>query len=139
MVRQLAYATCFLALCVLIHAVGTIVMARIYRLRDPGSAKVRRHRPLLQLCAGFVLVFSLHILETVVWAGAYVSLGAIATLEEALYFSIVSFTTVGYGDVVLSSDWRILGACEAVTGTLMFGWSVGLLVILVQRVTKQLA
>jgi voltage-gated potassium channel Kch len=139
MLRQLAYAAVFLGICVLIHAAGTIVIARIYHLRGLASNEVRLHRPLLRLSAGFVLVFSLHILETLVWAGAYVSLGAIATLEEALYFSIVSFTTVGYGDVVLSSDWRILGACEAVTGTLMFGWSVGLLVILVQRVTKQLA
>jgi hypothetical protein len=45
---------------------------------------------------------------------------------------------VGYGDLVLPPDWRIFGVCEAVAGTLMFGWSVGLLVILIERVTKQL-
>ncbi|MGZ9082519.1 MAG: ion channel, partial [Rhodoplanes sp.] len=64
---------------------------------------------LLRLAAGFVLVFFLHILETLVWAGAYVALGAIGALEEALYFSIVTFTTVGYGDLVLPPDWRIFG------------------------------
>ena len=70
------------------------------------------HQPLLRLAAGFVLVFFLHILETLVWAGAYVALGAIGALEDALYFSIVSFTTVGYGDLVLPPDWRIFGVCE---------------------------
>ena len=77
--------------------------------------------------AGFVLVFFLHILETLVWAGAYVALGAIGSLEDALYFSIVSFTTVGYGDLVLPPDWRIFGVCEAVAGTLMFGGPSGCL------------
>ena len=74
-----------------------------------------------------------------VWAGAYVALGAIGSLEEAIYFSIVSFTTVGYGDVVLPRDWRILGASEAAAGILIFGWSVALLIILIERTMKRLA
>ena len=138
MVRQVVYAASLLGLCVLIHAMGTLVMARIYKSRAVPSDAVRLHQPLLRLVIGFVLVFFLHILEMLVWAGAYVSLGAIGGLEEALYFSIVSSTSVGYGDVVLPPDWRILGASEAAAGMLMFGWSVGLLVILVERVTKQL-
>jgi voltage-gated potassium channel Kch len=73
-----------------------------------------------------VFVFFLHVLEVLVWAGAYIALGAIGSFEEAVYFSIVSFTTVGYGDVVLPLDWRILGACEAAAGMLIFGWSVAL-------------
>jgi voltage-gated potassium channel len=72
-----------------------------------------------------------------VWAGAYITLGAIASLEEAIYFSIVSFTTVGYGDVVLPRNWRILGASEAAAGILIFGWSVALLIILIERTMKR--
>jgi hypothetical protein len=136
--RQLTYAALLLGLCVLIHGGGTVAMARIYRSRAVHPEAIRLHRPLLRLAAGFMVVFFLHILETLVWAGAYVALGAIGALEDALYFSIVSFTTVGYGDLVLPPDWRIFGVCEAVAGTLMFGWSVGLLVILIERVTKQL-
>jgi hypothetical protein len=138
MVRQIVYAAFLLGLCVLIHAMGTVAMARVYKSRAVHSDAVRLHQPLLRLAVGFVLVFFLHILEMLVWAGAYVSLGAIGAFEEALYFSIVSSTSVGYGDVVLPPDWRILGACEAAAGMLMFGWSVGLLVILIERVTKQL-
>ena len=138
MVRQLIYAAFLLGLCVLIHAMGTVAMARVYKSPAAHSDAVRLHQPLLRLTVGIVLVFFLHILETLVWAGAYVALGAIGAPEEALYFSIVSFTTVGYGDVVLPPEWRILGASEAAAGTLMFGWSVGLPVILIERVTKQL-
>jgi voltage-gated potassium channel len=77
-----------------------------------------------------LLVFFLHVLEVLIWAGAYVALSAIAGLEEAVYFSIVTFTTVGYGDVVLPRDWRILGASEAAAGILLFGWSIALLIVL---------
>ena len=129
MFRQLIYAAFLLGLCVLIHTAGTVAMARVYKSSAVHPDAIRLHQPLLRLAAGFVLVFFLHILETLVWAGAYVALGAIGALEDALYFSIVSFTTVGYGDLVLPPDWRIFGVCEAVAGTLMFGWSVGLLVI----------
>jgi voltage-gated potassium channel len=138
MIRQLIYAAFLLSLCVLIHAMGTVAMVHVYKSRAVHSDAVQLHQPLLRLAVGFVLVFFLHILEMLVWAGAYVAFGAFGSVEEALYFSIVSSTTVGYGDIVLPPAWRILGACEAAAGMLLFGWSVGLLVILVERVTKQL-
>src|SRR5512147_984022 len=94
---------------VLIHATGTVVMARAIKVRAAPTTRARFFRPLLDLAVGFLFVFFLHVLEVLVWAGAYITLGAIASLEEAIYFSIVSFTTVGYGDVVLPRNWRILG------------------------------
>jgi hypothetical protein len=139
MVRQVLCAALLLGLCVLIHATGTVAMARAIKARVAPTTGVRLFRPLLDLSVGFVLVFFLHVLEVLVWAGAYVALGAIGSLEEAIYFSIVSFTTVGYGDVVLPRDWRILGASEAAAGILIFGWSVALLIVLIERTMKRLA
>jgi len=55
------------------------------------------------------------------WAGLYISLGLFDMLEPALYFAIVSFTTVGYGDVVLDPGWRILAGMTATHGLLTFG------------------
>jgi voltage-gated potassium channel Kch len=138
MVRQVLYAALLLSLCVLIHATGTVAMARAIKVRVAPTTGVRLFRPLLDLAVGFVLVFFLQVLEVLVWAGAYVALGAIGSLEEAIYFSIVSFTTVGYGDVVLPRDWRILGASEAAAGILIFGWSIALLIVLIERTMKQL-
>jgi hypothetical protein len=56
-----------------------------------------------------------------VWAGAYFWLGAFPTLEESVYFSIVAYTTLGLGDVVLPQAWRILAGMEAANGFINFG------------------
>ena len=55
----------------------------------------------------------LHLAEAVVWALFYVLVGALPDLETAVYFSLTSYTTVGYGDVVLPEPWRLLGPIEA--------------------------
>ena len=54
-------------------------------------------------------------------------------LQSALYFSAVTYTTTGYGDLVLPPDWRLVGAVEAVTGILMCGWSTGFFFAIVNR------
>ena len=64
--------------------------------------------------------------EAATWAGVYVAMGdatGLRTFEDALYFSLVTFATVGYGDVVLSGHHRILAGIEAMNGILLFGWS----------------
>lgn len=67
------------------------------------------------------------ILSAEIWAWAflylYLDLHAVHNLETSLYFSMVSFTTVGYGDIVLSPNDRLLGAMQATSGMLLFGWS----------------
>lgn len=138
MLRQWLCAALLLGLCVLIHAVGTVAMAHVGKPRAVSRDGIDYFRPLLSLAMGFLLVFFLHGFEMLIWAAAYVLLGAIGSLEEAVYFSVVSFTTVGYGDVILPLDWRILGAAEAAAGTLIFGWSVALLIVLIERTMKQL-
>lgn len=71
-----------------------------------------------------------------VWAVAYMSLlpdGELATFEKALYFSFVTFTTLGYGDITLSEGWRLLSGIEALNGILLVGWTTALLFAVVQR------
>jgi hypothetical protein len=75
------------------------------------------------------------ILTVEIWlyAVAYRVVGAIADFEEALYFSTTSFTTIGYGDVVLDRHWRLLGAIEGANGLLLFGWSTAFMLSVIQR------
>ncbi len=63
-----------------------------------------------------------------VWAIAYRALGIFATFEESLYFSLVAFTTLGFGDLLLPDDWRLLGGLAAANGLILFGLLTAMLV-----------
>ena len=58
--------------------------------------------------------------------------------EEALYFSTVTYTTLGYGDVILDERWRLLGSFEAANGIVMFGWTTALIFVAIRRFSRQL-
>jgi hypothetical protein len=65
-------------------------------------------------------------------------IGGLPDLESATYFSLTSYTTVGYGDVVLPERWRLLGPIEAAVGILMLGWSTGILVAVIGTIYREL-
>ena len=87
----------------------------------------------IRLAAWIVL---LHLIEITAWALFYVRGGAMADLPSALYFSAVTYTTTGYGDLVLPQEWRLVGAIEALTGILMCGWSTGFFFAVVTRMLR---
>lgn len=83
-----------------------------------------------------VAVLFILLVQTVIvwlWAVVFLLVGALPEFEPALYFSLVSFTTVGYGDVVLDPQWRLLSGLTAANGFLSFGWSTAYMVELVRR------
>ena len=71
----------------------------------------------------------LHTVEVVLWATAYRTFvpDELESFEEATYFSFVTFTSLGYGDITLSSKWRLLSGIEALNGILLAGFSTALL------------
>jgi hypothetical protein len=78
----------------------------------------------------------LHILEAFYWALLFIISPAHAGLDsfrEALYFSMVTFTTLGYGDVTLNSDWQILAGVEGMVGIVVFGLTTALLFAVIQK------
>jgi voltage-gated potassium channel Kch len=81
--------------------------------------------------AGWMMV--LHLTEISVWAFFYVWQGAMPDLQSSLYFSVVTYTTTGYGDVVLPRAWWLEGGVEALTGILMCGWSTGFFFAVLSR------
>ena len=74
-----------------------------------------------------------HLIEITVWALFFLWKQAMPDLSSALYFSAVTYTTTGYGDLVLPAEWRLVGAVEALTGILMCGWSTGFFFAVVER------
>jgi len=81
-----------------------------------------------------LFMFFLSVVEVSLWAFLYLSLGAIKKMETALYFSMVTFTTLGYGDVLIEEKWRLIAAFEAACGIIIFGMTTALIVAVVQRV-----
>jgi len=98
--------------------------------------------PYTRLTAGLTSVvlalLLLHLLEVALWAVYYRQAGCFPQLRTSFYFSLVTYATVGYGDVVLNEQYRILGGIEALAGVLMMSWSTALLIGYVQRVYNQL-
>ncbi len=87
---------------------------------------------------GVIIVAVLYILlvQTInvwIWSTVFLAVGAFHSLEPALYFSLIAFTTVGFGDITLGADWRLLSGLTAANGFLGFGWSTAYMVELVRR------
>lgn len=90
-------------------------------------------RRMVMIAIGALLTAATLFLDILLWAWVYRYVGAIHSLEASLYFSGITFTTVGYGDITLAKCWQLLSVGEAVNGVLMAGWSTALLIVLVQR------
>src|SRR5262245_6840875 len=123
MVSQLLVGWGLMAASVVIHAYGVTSALRWLRGRDRASWRLARWSRMFVLIAGWIIL--LHVAEITVWALAYTLMRAMPNLQSGLYFSAVTYTTTGYGDLVLPDRWRLVGAIEALTGILMCGWSTG--------------
>ena len=125
MLAKLLVALLLMALCVTIHGIGlTAAVRRLrrYELSQPFSF-VQSVGLLIAVAAWAIL---LHLLQIAVWAVFYALEHGMPDLATALYFSAVTYTTTGYGDLVLPPEWRLVGGVEALTGILMCGLSTGL-------------
>ena len=89
--------------------------------------------PLALLLAAAIGIIAIHTLEIWLYALLYLQLGAFGHFEQALYFSTVTYATIGYGDVVMPHEWRILGAIEGTAGIIMLGWSTAFLISLLTQ------
>ena len=86
-----------------------------------------------------VALLSLHILEALLWALFYWQLpgkAGLSTFHDAFYFSVVTITTLGYGDITLKPEWQLLSGMEAMVGTVAFGLTTALLFAIIQKSWK---
>ena len=77
-----------------------------------------------------------HLAQMTVWAAVFVAVGEFDAFAPAFYHSAVNYTTLGYGDIVMSPHWRLLGPQEAAGGWLAFGWSTAAIVTIVIRLVR---
>ena len=132
MLGKLLIAWILMAVCVVIHAVGLAIAARWLKMRIHRHERSFWHVIRLVVdIAGWTIL--LHLIEIGVWAVFYTVGRGLPDLSTAFYFSIVTYTTTGYGDVVLPPEWRLVGGVEALTGILMCGLSTGLFFAVLSR------
>jgi len=127
---------------VIIHAVGTtMILQWLPKLSRHWMARWQGFGSMAVLLACSSWILFLHTLEVVVWALAYLWLTPIKEIPNfstALYFSGSTYTTVGYGDIILEAPWRLLTSFEAMAGMLLLGWSTALLFAIMRDIRHKM-
>lgn len=131
---QLLLGTLIIVVVVVFHVASLVGLANLLR-RLATSAKFLRERSGLIYLLGISVIFiiGIHTIEAWVWAAIYYALGEFTDLKRALYFSVVTSTTLGYGDITLSDRWQLVGTFEAMGGLILFGASTAFLLGLMRR------
>lgn len=126
-------AAVLVTITVVAHAAGfSLVLRSLMNLR---AAPPTQAWPIAWLLIRVTwLLILIHAAEISVWALGYLWGGCVPDAESAFYFAGVTYTTIGYGDLVLPKPWRILGPVEGLTGILMCGLSAGLFFAVANRI-----
>jgi voltage-gated potassium channel Kch len=124
MLNEISVAALIVFACLLLHVAGLLLMAEwLLQRREYLERKAARLRFAILMILLFSGILLLHVVETALWAIFYYSRALFTDFETSLYFSLTSYTTIGYGDVLLPKKWRLLGAIEGVSGVLLCGIS----------------
>jgi len=138
MLTQFSIGGALIVTTVFVHAVILeVILKALIAVRTDIEVRWRAVTFALVILAVFVA----HVIEIWIWAALYyfkASISEIPTLEAAVYFSTSSFTTVGFGDLVLSEDWRLLSSIEAINGMILFGWSTAFIFTVIRHVYSQI-
>ena len=133
---QLAVAAGLVLLMTVIHSVGLVGISNLLRLKDD---RLREHdldaRAIGLLGSFGLLIFALHLAEIGIFACFYLAVGALETLEDALFYSASAYATLGWTADFFPKDWRLIGALESLIGFILIGWSTAFMVSTMQNLT----
>lgn len=127
------------AITVVIQGVGTNGWIKYFERLETRSKSIKalkknRVRILIKTCS--FLIF-MHLIQASLWATLYLAIPSIdefQTFEKAIYFSLVTFTTLGYGEITISEPNRILAGLEAINGIILIGWSTAFMFTVFQEI-----
>lgn len=140
MLAPLAIATAMVFGTVVLHGFGLLALARLLGL-ERLEERAAHISPLSMrgLFATFIVViglFALHGIEIWAYAALYLALGALDDLHTAVYFSTITYATIGYDDEGLAAAWKLIAAIEGVNGIILLGWSTAFFVSLMRRLGR---
>ncbi|WFU04315.1 potassium channel family protein (plasmid) [Rhizobium sp. CB3171] len=133
MLFRLLLAGALIAATVVIQAVFMSAGLGVFRRMEVSRRDFLLRRPTIVTVVWVVYLIVPIILDVFIWASFYYMSSALPNLEDAVYFSTVTFTTVGYGDIVLGKEWRQIATFEAINGWIIFGWATALMMAVIQR------
>ncbi len=132
--KQIPLGTIIIILIVLFHAAGLVWLADLLTTITSSFEFLQSKLGAMSLLAFTVfMVIGIHTIEAWIWAFIYLKLGEFKDLSRALYFSVVTCTALGYGDITLSKRWQLLSTFEAMGGLLLFGASTAFLIGFMQK------
>ena len=120
-----------------IHAVALGVTVYLVRRETRlGRAGESYGADLAIVVTAILIAFSAHLLEIALWAVVFMTCGEFTAFAAAFDHSAVNYTTLGYGNVVMSPAWRLMGPLEAADGMLMFGVTTAMIFAVIQRLIR---
>ncbi|QLF68287.1 two pore domain potassium channel family protein [Peteryoungia desertarenae] len=132
--QNLALGTLMISMTVVIHTFGLMGVTHMMRWVTD-RVRLHGHRSRMVAMNTVVLgVFAVLTTEVWLWAICYHLIGFFDDFSTTLYFATITFSTVGYGDVIPHSDWRMLAALQGINGFVLIGWSTAYLVAAGMRV-----
>src|ERR1700754_2195236 len=124
MLREMLIAAVIVSVCLMVHVAGILLMAEwLLSKREYFERKATKRHFAVLVISLFSGVMLLHLIQTSLWAVFYYTQDLFGDFETSLYFSMVSFATIGYGDVLLPRRWRLLGVVEGFSGVILCGIS----------------
>lgn len=132
MLTQLLLASFMALVTTITHLIGLAVLVRVLRSHNRIFAELKV-LPLTLLLTAAVGILAIHTIEIWTYAGLYLALDCFGGIEDALYFSTVTYASIGYGDLLLPHGWRLVGAIEGAVGVIMLGLSTAFLVSILTR------
>lgn len=135
MLAELAIAAAIVSVSLVIHVAGILLMAGwLLRRRDDLERTASTRHLAVLIVTLFAAVMFLHLIQTSLWAIFFYTQNLFSDFETSLYFSMVSFATIGYGDVLLPRKWRLLGVIEGFSGVLLCGISTAFIFAVINAV-----
>ena len=122
---------------IVIHAIALVaVVSFVRRQYFLGRAGAGFWRDLAIVIAATQLALIAHVIEVTIWAAVLDLCDEFTHFAVAFYHSAMNYTSLGYGDIVMSPSWRLLGPLEAANGLLMFGISTAMIFAVIQRLVQ---
>jgi hypothetical protein len=132
---QLGTSAGLVLVMVVVHSLGLIFISKMLVGDTDLKERTLDARAVMLLGTMGLLIFALHIFEIFIFAGFYMALGAMQTLEEALYYSASAYATLGWTAEFFPDEWRLVGALEALIGFILIGWSTAFMVKTMNRLS----